>query len=63
MPKKKLVKTDETFKNQLNNVEKLPYVKPELHHLNLEGTEGKTSTGPVENTGKTTTTTINSGPS
>lgn len=40
------------------NSEKLPYTKPELHLLNLDGTEGKSTTVPTE-----TTVTSLSGPS
>ena len=35
---------------KLRTAEKLPYAKPELHHLNLEGTEGKTTYSVKEGT-------------
>ena len=54
-------------KNHLSKSEKLPYVKPELHLLNLDGTEGKNLPNPsFELTTKITTitpSTFKSGPS
>lgn len=60
---KERIAIEPTEKDQLVTKEKLPYVKPELHLLNLDGTDGKTSPSPSENTAKTINGTFKLAPS
>ena len=50
MSKENLKTTEKLTVDQPAQKEKLPYVKPELHRLDLDGTEGKTFTSVKENT-------------
>ena len=50
-------------KDQPVKKEKLPYVKPELHPLNLDGTEGKITFAKGETTYTSVGKTYKSGPS